>query len=167
MYKASKYIWLALAAVALICGSMITFNPAGFANSVCRMVGILSLIGGVMRVIDEHNSRTPMGMSTVILLTSGALLLIAPGMILRFISIFAGIALISFSIPRLRNALDDKKLGAHGWEVMLGLSVGGVAIGALLILGGASLANIIVRILGIALIAIGGWMAYTTIRKED
>ncbi len=166
MYKASKYIWLVIAAITLICGFMITFNPAGFANSVCRMVGILSLIGGVMRFVDERNSRTPMGTSTVILLTSGVLLLVAPSVVLRFISIFAGIALISFSIPRLRNALDDKKLGAHGWEVMLGLSVGGVAIGALLIFGGASLANIIVRILGIALIAIGGWMAYSTLRRD-
>ncbi len=167
MYKASRYMWLVISAVALICGFMITFYPAGFANSVCRVVGIISLLGGAMRLIDEHNARTPMGMSTVILLTSGILLLIAPSLVLRFISIFAGIALVSFSVPRLRNALDDKKLGAHGWEVMLGLSVGGVAIGALLILGGASLANIIVRILGIALIAIGGWMAYTTLRREN
>ena len=167
MYKATRYIWLAIAAVMLICGFMITFNPAGFANSVCRVIGIISLLGGIMRLTEDRNGHTPLSMSTVTLLASGALLLIAPALVLRFISMFAGIALIFFCIPHLRNALDDKKLNAPGWEWMLGLSVGGIAVGALLVLGGASLANIIVRIIGIALIAIGGWMAFTTIRKED
>jgi len=167
MYRASKYIWLAIAAIILVCGFMITFNPAAFANSVCRVIGVISLLAGIMNLMEDKNARTPFSRTGIVTLAAGALLLIAPGLVLRFISIFAGAALIVFSIPRLRNALDAKKLNTSGWEVMLGLSVGGIAIGALLVLGGASLANIIVRIIGIALIAFGAWMGFTTVRSEN
>jgi len=161
MYKVSKYMYIALAAMAVICGIMLTFNPAGFANSVCRIIGIIALAAGIMKTIEEKNSHTPMSRSSLCMIILGALLLIMPSLVLRFISMVAGVALIYYSLPRAKTALDDRKLGSSGWEVRLGLSVGGAVIGALMVLGGASLAHIIVRLLGIALIAIGGWMGFT------
>lgn len=166
MYKVSKYMYLAMAAVALICGFMLTFNPGNFANSVCRIIGVIAVLGGIMQLMEDKNARTPFSRSGIITLVAGALLLIAPSLVLRFISIFAGIGLVIYCIPKLRYAMDSKKLGTNGWEVALGLSVGGIAIGALLILGDASIAHIIVRLLGIALIALGGWMGFTLIRGE-
>ena len=167
MYKVSKYVYLAIAAIALICGFMLALNPHSFANSVCRVIGIICLVGGIMKVIDSRNAHAPVNQNSVITLAVGALLLIVPGLVLRFISIFAGIVLIAYCLPRLKSALDARKLNSHGWEVSLGLSIGGIALGVLLIIGGASIATIIVRILGIALIAIGAWMGFTIIKGNN
>lgn len=164
MYKVSKYVYLALAAIALICGFMLAFNPHSFADSVCRVIGIICLVGGIMKVLDSKNAHKPANQNGIITLVVGVLLLIVPGLVLRFISIFAGIVLIAYCLPRLKSALDARKLGSHGWELSLGLSVGGIAIGVLLILGGASIATIIVRLIGIALIAIGAWMGFTIVK---
>lgn len=161
-----RYFWLLPAAACVLLGLLLLFNPGAMANTVCMLIGIVALIAGIAGLMDKSSAHSVRGdrAQAIFSLVVGAVLLFMPGLVLRSISVAAGVLLVASGGTKLFAALDDRKLGKRGWEMALGVSVAAVALGVLLLTGAISATNLIIRLLGLILAAIGGMKIYEALK---
>ena len=157
-----RYLWLVPAAASVLLGVMLFFNPGALANTVCIILGIVALIAGIAGLLDRsgaHSARSNRTKS-IFFLIAAAVLLFMPGLVLRSISLAAGVLLAAASGVKLFSALDDRKLGRRGWETALAVSGVGVLAGILLLTGAISATHLIIRLIGLLLAISGGKKIY-------
>lgn len=157
MDKLSKYLYLVPGAMCIICGLVLLFNPGAMAAGICRIIGIVALISGIVGFINERGGayRRSASARTILCLVSGAVLLFMPGLVLRSISLAAGIIIAAYGLTQLLAALDAKKLGRANWPLALITPVILLILGIIMINGGISVANLAIRVIGVVLSVYG------------
>ena len=157
MEKLSRYMWLVPGALCIICGLMLLFNPGAMAVGVCRLIGVTGLITGIVGFMNERKSayRRSASARTIIFLIAGAILLFAPGLVLRSVSVAAGLILAAYAVTQLLAVLDIRKSGGTVTPVSLIIPVALLIFAIVMINGGVSIANLAIRIIG-AILAVYG-----------
>ncbi|MBQ4090197.1 MAG: DUF308 domain-containing protein [Clostridia bacterium] len=157
MDKFSRYMWLVPGAMCIICGLVLLFNPGAMAAGICRIIGIVALITGIVEFLNEHNGayRRSASARTILCIVSGAVLLFMPGLVLRSISLAAGLIIAAYAVTQILAALDARKLGRANWALALIIPVALLILGIIMINGGISVANLAIRIIGVVLAVYG------------
>ena len=157
MEKLSRYMWLVPGALCIICGLMLLFNPGAMAVGVCRLIGITALITGIVGFINERKSTYHRSASvrTLIFIIAGAVLLFMPGLVLRSISLAAGLIIAAYALTQLIALLEAREAGAATAPISLALPIALLILGVVMITGGISIANLAIRIIGIILSVYG------------
>lgn len=157
MEKFSRYMWLVPGALYIICGLMLLFNPGAMAVGVCRLIGITGLITGIVDFMNERKSayRRSASARTFLFIVAGAILLFAPGLVLRSVSVAAGLILAAYAITQLLALLDIRKAGGVAAPVSFIIPAILLILAIIMINGGISIANMAIRIIGIILSAYG------------
>lgn len=157
MDKLSRYMWLVPGAMCIICGLVLLFNPGAMAAGICRIIGIVALITGIVEFLNERNGayRRSASARTILCIVAGAVLLLMPGLVLRSITLAAGLIIAAYAVTQILTALDARKLGRANWPLALIIPVALLILGIIMINGGISVANLAIRIIGIVLTIYG------------
>lgn len=159
MFRKIKLASLLLAAVCVLCGLMLLTNPDGTARAVCRVVGVVLLITGVLRFLDRDGATGAaigFGMANGAFdLAAGVALTFFAGLILSVLNIIVGLLLLLGGIFGLRPALDAKALGARYWPAALACSIVGIVLGVAMLAGCFSAVSAVFWICGMALVIYG------------
>ena len=122
-------------------------------NIVAVMIGALFLISGIFNAINYFKSienRSINITAATIKIVLGAILVIKPSLLSEIISFIIGLLILITSISHLINTLNNKS--SSNYNVTLGLSITGIVIGILCIVGKFLLPNIILQFIGLMLI---------------
>ena len=157
MDRFSRYMWLVPGALCAICGLVLLFNPGAMATGVCRLIGIVALITGVVEFINERNSpyRRSASARTILCIAAGVVLLFMPGLVLRSISLAAGIIIAAYGVTQLMQVVDARRIGRVSIPFALITPVALLILGIVMMTGGISAANLAIRIVGVVLIVYG------------
>ena len=157
MDKFSRYMWLVPGAMCIICGLVLLFNPGAMAAGICRIIGIVALITGIVEFLNERNGayRRSASARTILCIVAGAVLLLMPGLVLRSITLAAGLIIAAYAVTQILTALDARKLGRANWPLALIIPVALLILGIIMINSGISVANLAIRIIGIVLTIYG------------
>ena len=104
-----------------------------------------------LRVQNRDVKEIPKLITAIALGIAGAFLIIQNGFIKEVISIIVGIFLLVESIFRLQDALESKKINPNYKNALI-LSVIGIALGMLCILGRIIIPDLLLQVFGIILI---------------
>lgn len=157
MNSYNRYFRLLPAIACLVCGLMLAGNPAMLARGVCRIIGIIALVAGVSELADSTSAYSvrSRGSSAILSVIIAVVLIFMPGLVLRSISLIAGIIIGVLCLHSLMASLEARALGRHFWPYAMGLSIAGIVVGVIMMFGGISATTLVIRLIGIALV-IGG-----------
>lgn len=155
-----RYLRLLPAIACLVCGLMLLFNPDSMARGVCRIIGIIALVSGVSELMDGSSAYSVRnrGSGAILSVIVAVVLIFMPGFVLRSISLIAGVIITAACLHSLMSSLEARVLGRHYWFVACALSALGALLGIIMLFGGISATNIVVRLIGLALAARGAGM---------
>lgn len=172
MFRKYKLIPAILAAICLVCGVVLVFNSGAASKVIFRILGILMLVSGGMRLADEYMlTKTFAGMSRAVLIRGIAevavsiILIFFTGLVLNFISFVVGLALLIGSGLMIYQAVTSSVKGTPGWWTMLVLCVAVAIFALVMTFGGINAVGLIIRVAGLALTIYGGrelWIIYKT-----
>lgn len=157
MKRFPGYLRLVPAIACLACGLTLLFNPASMARSVCRIIGVIALVCGISELLDSSSaySARNRGSGAILSVIVAAVLIFMPNFVLRSISLIAGIIIAAACLHSLLASLEARALGRHYWFVACILSALGALLGVIMLFGGISATNIVIRLIGLALAAGG------------
>lgn len=119
-------------------------------NLVSIVFGTLLIIYGGFGLISYYKDKEKNSSSVIIssiLLIAGLVLVIRPSIISEIISFVAGFFIVITSLVKLKNVLDNKT--SPNYSKGLFLSIAGIVIGLLCIIGKLLIPNIILRFVGV------------------
>lgn len=129
MFKKSGYISLLSSILFLILGILLINNPAGVAQFVSYIIGIILIIMGIYKIISYFTSKDAYifydynliyGSLCVIL---GILVILCGGAIASFFRIAIGIWIILSGISRINLSFKIKDTGVNYWFLSLLISI--------------------------------------------
>lgn len=160
MKRFPRYIWLLCAVACLACGLTLLFNPDAMARSVCRIIGVIALIGGLSELADGASaySARNRGSGAILSVIIAIVLIFMPDFVLRSISLIAGVIIAAACLHSLMSSLEARVLGRRYWFVACAVSALGTLLGVIMLFGGISATNIVVRMIGLVLASGGAGM---------
>lgn len=163
MYKKYRFVPVLLAAACLICGLVLLFNSGAASRSIFRILGVIALVSGGVRLADEYSvARRVDAMHKSVLArgcvecVAGIILLFFTGMVLNFISFVVGLALLSACAYLIWQAMYSSTRGTPGWWAILSACIAGGIFAIIMIFGGVNVVGLVIRIGGLALAIYGG-----------
>ena len=156
--KVAKYGCLALSAIICLIGIIFLAAPEESALTLIRIVGIINIVFGVMRLIGHYSGDLfrlgfqydfEIGVVSVI---TGVLLLFETNNALNFLAAILGIQILVDGMFRIRTARDAKEFGITTWWLtMISASVACI-VAIILIWQFQKGAEILMTALGVAMI---------------
>ena len=122
-------------------------------NTVSIVFGSVLLIYGVVGLINYYtskNKKTEDLVYPVVLLVLGLILVVRPSIISEIISFVIGIFIMISSFIKLHKVLKNKN--SSKYKLGLGLSIAGIVIGLLCILGKLMIPDIVLSFVGLMLL---------------
>lgn len=168
MQKYDRYFKLIPAIACILCGLILAGNPLFLARIICRLVGGALLALCIIELANsaENNSSSLRKAYAIIGIVASAFLILFPGLILRSVSIIAGLFIGAISLHGLMTSLESRKLGRSYWPYLMGASVAGLILCAVMLTGSLSTTNIIIRLVGGLLILCGVHLLVRTLKAE-
>ena len=170
MFKKYRLIPAILAAICFVCGVVLVFNSGAASKVIFRILGILLLVSGGMRLVDEYMlTKTFAGMSRPVLIRGIAevavsiVLIFFTGLVLNFISFLVGLALLIASGIMIYQAMVSSSKGTPGWWTMLVICIAVAIFALVMTFGGINAVGLVIRVAGLALAIYGGrelWVIY-------
>ena len=145
----------------VLLGVFLVLNPKGVARTICFSIGSVVLLIGVANLVIyfvsdvKHNLPKNKFIIGVILVILGLFFIIGYRAIMEIMSRIMGVMIIFNGVMKLQSALDAMKMKAKGWAVLLLISVVTLLIGAAFLIFSFGSAKLVLRIVGLLLIAIG------------
>ncbi len=127
---------LSLGVVTLILGLIVSFHPTASVNVIAVLLGILMLLSGifhVVRVFGRHEQhRVWLGVSGLVLIVIGVVLLRDLNLTLALIGLFVGISWIFQGVSALVVGFSGGADEGRGWWIFFGILsvIGGVVVTA-------------------------------------
>lgn len=161
VFKRIKWTYVLLSAAFLLLGILLVANPATSLVTICRVLGVAALIFGALRIltyflreVDRVGGQSDFAMGAFCLILGALLALRAPAMG-SFLSVVVGIFILVDCVFKLQIVLDTRRMGVSSWWVTLLFTVVSLIFGVLLVFDPFSGQQVLVVILGVALIAEG------------
>ena len=145
----------------VLLGVFLVLNPKGVARTICFSIGSVVLLIGVANLVIyfvsdvKHNLPKNKFIIGVILVILGLFFIIGYRAIMEIMSRIMGVMIIFNGVMKLQSALDAMKMKTKGWAVLLLISVVTLLIGAAFLIFSFGSAKLVLRIVGLLLIAIG------------
>lgn len=156
--KQIKTAFAAVSAAFIAIGLCLLIWPGISAAAICTVVGIISIVCGLIRFIgyfsnDLYSLAFQFDLSVGIMaIVIGCALIVHPGYVLISLPVVIGIFCLMDSILRLQTSIDAKHFGMKKWWVIMMLSVGGAVLSALLLFRPFQGGQALMRLMGVALI---------------
>ena len=145
----------------LLCalGFWLILHPGQSLKTAVRILGIGLLAGGALAIgffcfsKQKQDLRIIGGLILGIAgVAAGLFVLIKPTWVINIFPMAAGIFVAFSGILNMVHALETRKAGNRGWQILLGLSVVSIVVGILLFANPFSYMSTLVRLLGAILI---------------
>jgi len=127
---------LVVGIVTLILGLIVAFHPSGSLNVIAVLLGLLMIVSGIFHLIRIFNSteshRVWLGISGLLLVVLGVLLIRHLHITVAFIGVVIGIAWIVQGLSALAVGFSGGSREGHGWWIFFGIVslIGGIVITA-------------------------------------
>lgn len=160
--KSAKVGFNLLSVALIIGGACLLIWPDVSATAICVVLGVLSLLYGVVRLLGYFSDDLyrlafqfdlAVGILTIIL---GGVLILHPRDVLGNLPIVIGLILLVDSVLRLQTSIDARHFGMEKWWAILLVSIVGMAVGTSLLLRPFESSRALVRLMGAALMLHGG-----------
>ena len=158
--KAIKYlksVFVAVSVFIIAMGVCLLIWPDISVGVICTVTGVIAVLYGVVKLIGYFSNDLyrlafqfdlAVGVLTIVL---GALVLLYPQGIIGVLPVLAGVFILVESVLRLQTSIDAKHFGMRRWWTILILSLGGTALGILLLLHPFEGGRVLVRMMGLTL----------------
>mgnify|MGYP000095055919 CR=1 FL=1 len=165
---------LLAAIISIVAGLLLLIFPQQSIEVITYGVGIVSIIYGVIRVVDyfKHRDISPLFAGELILgvalLGVGLFSFLNPGGLFAFLPIFMGFLVIVEGIAKFQSALMLRQFAYPRWAVALILSLIIIALGVVLITNPFGALLVTVQMLGAVILVdglIGLWIGLVFRRK--
>ena len=119
--KAAKLGYMALSALFCLVGIAMISRPGFSADVVARLVGVMLIVFGIVRIIGFYSKDLyrlafqhdlALGILTAAL---GLLIVLKPGWALNIVCLTLGIEIITDGLFKIQTALDARRFGLHTW----------------------------------------------------
>jgi uncharacterized membrane protein HdeD (DUF308 family) len=127
---------LFLGIVTLILGLIVAFHPSGSLNVIAVLLGILLIVAGIFHLVRVFESTEPhrvwLGISGLLLIVIGVLLIRHLHLTVALIGLFVGISWIVQGVSALINGLSGYSREGRGWWIFFGIIslIGGIVVTA-------------------------------------
>lgn len=172
MFKKYRVVPLALAAACLICGLILLFNSSAASRSVFRILGVLALVAGGVRLSDEYSIAHKVENMQKTVLTRGCIecaaglfLILFTGFVLNIISFVVGLALLGTCAYLIWQAMYSSTKGTPGWWAVVAACAAGAVFSLVMMCGGINVVGLVIRVAGLALAIYGGYQILDMYKK--
>jgi uncharacterized membrane protein HdeD (DUF308 family) len=127
---------LTVGIITLVLGLIVAFRPSGSLNVIAVLLGLLMIVSGIFHLIRIFNSteshRVWLGISGLLLVVLGVLLIRHLHITVAFIGVIIGIAWIVQGLSALAVGFSGGSREGHGWWIFFGIVslIGGIVITA-------------------------------------
>lgn len=159
--KGVKWTYLLLAALWLLAGLALLIWPNFSSRAVCRILGILCVLYGVVKLIG-YFAKDPyrlafqfdlaLGIFCIVL---GCVLLFFSRAVLSLLPVIVGIFSVVSGVFKLQTAFEAKRFGMRKWWGLLILSLAVMAVGVVLLVRPFATAMLAFRLIGVAMMING------------
>ncbi len=158
--KAVKYLKTVFAAVSIAIitmGLCLFVWPDVSLKVICLILGIVAVLYGTIKLVGYFSNDLyrlafqfdlALGVLTIVL---GVLLLAYPKGIIGVLPVLAGVFVLIESVLRLQTSIDARHFGMRRWWSILAVSVGGAALGIVMLLRPFESGRVLVRMMGLTL----------------
>jgi len=159
--RTAKTGYIIMSAVLILFGLFVTLDPALFSTVLGVVIGISMILFGVVKVIgyfskDLFRLAFQYDLAFGILLAAlGVIVLTEPDNLISFLCIAIGIAILADGLFKIQMSMDAKQFGLSKWWLVLSVAIITGLIGLVLIFKPVEGSYLLIRILGIALMAEG------------
>ena len=159
--KRAKYVYLILSVLLIALGLFLICRPVATLLTVCYLLGILSILLGLVKIIGYFNHSADrlvfqfdlaLGILSLIL---GILLCCHPGNLVVLLQFLIGLFILFDGVFKFQTALDARRWGLTRWWSILMAAILSAAAGLLLLLNPFGSAKAMVVLLGITLVVNG------------
>ena len=165
MKKKSGFHWglLCSALLYMLVGFFLLKWPDRAIQIVCYAFGTITLVYGMTRLIryalkknQEQGILSGLNLTIGIIMTGiGSFLLVSPSTVVSIIPIVIGIVIVIHSLTKIQQALEIKAVQYDKWWIMLIVSLVTAVLGIIIVFKPFSTAALMVKVIGIILIADG------------
>ena len=134
-----KWTYVIVSVFFLVLGILLLVRPEASLTVICRGLGILTAVFGVVRVL-QYILRAPDGIGQRYDLAGGlfclfiaALLIFRAREVAAILSVIVGIFILIDSVFKLQIALDARRTGVSSWGMMMLLACVSLLLGVLLV----------------------------------
>jgi len=159
--RAAKTGYIVLSVILFLMGLFLLIFPKTLGNVFADILGISMILFGVIKVIgyfskDLFRLAFQYDLAFGILITLVGIKTIArPDRFLEFLCMVIGIIILADGLFKIQMSMDAKVFGIHKWWLILSLAVIAGVFGALLLFNPSQGSILIMRLIGIALMAEG------------
>lgn len=173
LLKIVKNAYSCFALSLVILGSVFLFCPKITLGLICKITGIVLLIGGIIRVLSYFTKEMfqlafqfDLGLGIVSMIV-GLILLFHTQNLGQVVFTFLGILILIDGTLKIQTAIDAKRFGIEKWRIILIISLIITSVGILLITMPWKTTEFVIRLIGINL-ALDGflnlWVVLNTVK---
>ena len=152
---------IGLSIVLMLAGIFMILSPNTSGNIICRGVGAVLCIWGVVRLVAYFRNNEILGsfglVQGVALAGFGLYILIRPGIIEVFLTTVFAIIIIVDGILKLQYALDFRKLDAGGWWIEAVCAAVMIILGIVVLFNPFATVAAVMLFIGVVFVFEGAW----------
>ena len=152
---------IGLSIVLMLAGIFMILFPNTSGNIICRGVGAVLCIWGVVRLVAYFRNNEILGsfglVQGVALAGFGLYILIRPGIIEVFLTTVLAIIIIVDGILKLQYALDFRKLDAGGWWIEAVCAAVMIILGIVVLFNPFATVAAVMLFIGVVFVFEGAW----------
>ena len=159
--RTAKTGYIVLSVVLFLMGLFLLIFPKTVGNVFANVLGIAMILFGVIKVIG-YFSKDLFRLAFQYDLAFGVLIILVgiatihrPGELLEFLCMVIGVLILADGLFKIQMSMDAKVFGIHKWWLILSLAVIAGVFGALLLFNPTEGSLVIMRLIGVALMAEG------------
>ena len=155
--RQAKWCYIICSFLLIAAGVYIIARPYASAVMFCRIIGVISLIYGISKMLgyfsrDLYNLAfqfdLALGLFTIIF---GFILLLRSAKVVTFMPVIIGVFVLVDGVFKLQTAVDAKRFGLSSWWLILLGSLMCAVLGLLLIVDPFGGSNVLMTFVGISL----------------
>ncbi|MGN1188196.1 MAG: HdeD family acid-resistance protein [Lachnospiraceae bacterium] len=140
----------------LVLGLILLFRPGTALVTIVDVLAIMTAVMGVIRLVTYFARKDAIAdgalIKGILYLILAAVLYFGAGFIISIVPIIMGVLVIISGIVKLQEAMDMMKVRVSGYVPMLLISILSLVFGVVILLNPFATAELLFRIIGIALI---------------
>lgn len=159
--RTAKIGYIVISAALCALGILLLVDPAVSAAMLGGIFGVLLILFGCIRLVG-YFSRDLYRLAFqydlvfgILLLALGVIMLARPGSLMNFICIAMGLTIMADGLFKVQIALDSRRFGISKWWLILALAIVSAVCGLLLLIRPGEGSALLMRLLGITLLAEG------------
>ena len=159
--RTAKTGYIVLSLVLFLMGLFLLIFPKTVGTVFANVLGIAMILFGVIKVIGYFSKdlfrlafRYDLAFGILIILV-GIATIHRPGELLEFLCMVIGVLILADGLFKIQMSMDAKVFGIHKWWLILSLAVIAGVFGALLLFNPTEGSLVIMRLIGVALMAEG------------